>query len=134
MWIPFHLYALLTVSHRFFQLVTLNAIRNCIKAYVMGFSGSISSGEWYRFGKYNDGQFDFYPSLFIQPLRAQLQLQEMLCHSQLFIEYVNRKECASREIAELSKSDVGKFIAAFVYFHWRRRKRIAAKELKDSLG
>jgi hypothetical protein len=60
-------------------------------------------------------------------MREQLQLQEMLCHSQLFIEYVNNEERKSKEIAKLSRSDDGKFIAEFVYFHWLRRKRNASK-------
>lgn len=112
------------------ELVTLNGIRNCINAYVRGFAGAITTSNegWRQYGKYSkDGKFDFYPSLFINPMREQLQLQEMLCHSQLFIEYVNRKERDSKEIAKLSRSDEGKFIAAFVYFHWRRRKRNASK-------
>mmetsp|Transcript_19015 Transcript_19015/g.24283 ORF Transcript_19015/g.24283 Transcript_19015/m.24283 type:complete len:205 (+) Transcript_19015:3-617(+) len=111
-------------------LVTLDAIRNGIKAYVKGFAGDIalSNDGWRQYGKYNENeQFDFYPSLFINPIGEQLKLQEMLCHSQLFVEYVNRKERDSKETAELSKSDVGRFIATFVYFHWRRRKRIESK-------
>ncbi|KAL7435653.1 hypothetical protein ACHAXM_004867 [Skeletonema potamos] len=111
------------------ELVTLNAIRNRINAYVKGIAGTITSSNdgWRQYGEYKDGQFDFYPSLFINPMREQLQLQEMLCHSQLFIEYVNNEERKSKEIAKLSRSDDGKFIAEFVYFHWLRRKRNASK-------
>ena len=109
------------------QLVTLNAIRKGIKVYMKGFTGAISSSNdgWRQYGQYQGGQFAFYPSLFIDPLSQQLQLQEMVCHSQLFIEFVDNKERASKEIAELSRSGVAQFIADFVYFHWRRRKRIA---------
>jgi hypothetical protein len=90
----------------------------------------LSNDGWRQYGKYNKNeQFDFYPSLFINAIGEQLKLQEMLCYSQLFVEYVNRKERDSMETAELSKSDVdvGRFIATFVYFHWRRRKRIKSK-------
>jgi hypothetical protein len=121
-----HLYAFMfIILTPIVQLVTLNAIRNCIKDYVKGFTGSISSSNdgWRQYGKYEqNGQFAFYPSLFIAPLTQQLRLQEMMCHSQLFIEYVDKIENASKETG----SDVARFIADFVYFHWRRRKRIVS--------
>ena len=123
-----HLYAFTFISLTpTIQLVTLNAIRNCIKDYVTGFTGSISSSNegWRQYGKYEqNGQFAFYPSLFIAPLTQQLHLQEMMCHSQLFIEYVDKKERASA--SKETSSDVARFIADFVYFHWRRRKRIVS--------
>lgn len=104
------------------EVVTLNALKSLIRGHIQSFVGDISE-RWRYYGNCSDGVFDFYPSLYIQPLRQQLQLIEMMSHSQLFIEFVDKQQSDSETTKKALKGDAGIFIAAWIYIHRRRRKR-----------
>ena len=118
------------------ELVTLTATRRLIKSFVKNFAGEIASRPdgWQNYGEYakedKGGSFDFYPSMFIEPLRqqleSQLQLQDMMAHSQLFVEFVDQRRRSFVNQRELAKGDVGQFIAYWIYHHWELRKMMKA--------
>lgn len=117
---------------------TIDSIRGGIGQFLKGLAADVATGNgWKNYGKYDEGNtFHFYPSIFIKrrkehhesvllfmqeqinSFESRLQFQEMLAHSQLFIEYVDekRKESLSRETVE-------KYIASWVYCHWTIKKR-----------
>ena len=105
------------------EIVTLRAIRRLIREHITTYAGDIVS-HWQHYGKYKEGAFDFYPSLFTEPLRkqaeARIQMQDMMAHSQLFLEFVDQQQKASTSTGE---SREHKFIAAWIYIHWQRKKR-----------
>lgn len=108
------------------EIVTLNALRNLIRHHVTSYAGDIEK-KWRQYGKYNKaGTFDFYPSLFIEPIRehseSQLQLQEMMAHSQLFVEFVDQQQKDSATKMNKRKGDI-MFISTWIYIHWRRKKK-----------
>lgn len=105
------------------EIITLNAIRNLILQHITKFAGDVAD-RWRSYGKYTDGMFDFYPSLFIEPLRQQteskLRVQEMMSHSQLFVEFVDQRQKSSTNMDSF-KRERARFIAAWVFAHWKRK-------------
>jgi len=108
------------------EIVTLHNVCSCVKGHIRKFFGDVSD-KWQEYGKYTNGTFDFYPSLLTEDLRrqseSQLQLLEMMSHSQLFVEYVDERQKATASTLENCRGDVGKFIAAWIYIHWKRKSR-----------
>jgi len=113
-------------------VVAIRAVKSLIESHMTSFSGDISS-NWQNYGDLrhsDDGQtFEFYPSKFIEPLRLQLesrlQLQEMMYHSQLFIEYVDERRKLHLSRQELAKrDDVGVFLALWIWCRWKLRKKL----------
>ena len=57
---------------------------------------------WQRYGRKNgtNGEFDFYPEMFLAPRRAELAFQEGLVHTQLFCSFLDDKrsgyECRTK--------------------------------------
>lgn len=99
------------------------------------FAGDIGSTPdgWQRYGIHLGGEddsdigdFAFYPSLFVKPLReqmeAQLQLQQMMAHSQLFVEYVSGKRRTWKSRQDMARGEIGQFIATWIFERWRQRK------------
>lgn len=113
-------------------VVAIRAVKNLIESHMTSFSGDIA-WNWQSYGDLrhgNDGQtFEFYPSRFIEPLRLQLEsrlrLQEMMSHSQLFIEYVDERRKLYLSRQELAKrDDVGVFLALWIWCRWKLRKKL----------
>lgn len=117
------------------ELVTANAINKLMRRHVLGFVGD-TANNWQEYGSYKNNNFDFYPSMFIEPLRreteSQLQLQEMCSHSQLFIEFVGHQQKIAEARVKMIKGEVGSFIAAWIYVHWRRHQRRENSLLRDA--
>jgi hypothetical protein len=99
--------------------------------FLFSYAGEIASTAdgWQRFGIYTGGEdddFAFYPRLFAKPLRegmeAELQIKEMMSHSQLFIEFVAEKRRIWKSRQEMASGEVGKFIAEWIYEQRMMRK------------
>lgn len=54
--------------------------------------GMLETGGWRKYGLINQSskQFEFYPEMFIDPLRARLAFQEGVVHTQLFVSLMDR--------------------------------------------
>ncbi len=113
-------------------VVAIRAAKSLIESHMTSFSGDIAR-NWQNYGEFrhdNDGQtFEFYPAMFIEPLRRQLesrlQFQEMMAHSQLFIEYVDERRKWHLRRQELAKrDDVGLFLALWIWRRWKLRKKL----------
>ena len=108
------------------EIEVIDSIRNVIGEFLEKLAGNIAKQDgWRRYGNEKDGEFSFYPSLFTKRLKEQmkslerrLQFQEMMSHSQLFIEFVDakRKESILRE-------EVGAILANWIYQKWRVKKQ-----------
>jgi len=98
-----------------------------------GLAGNIAKNPfgWKSYGKYNDAMdtFDFYPSLFVDSLRKQLQLLtfrlqylEMMAYSQLFVEFVDVQRRTSLA-QSAAKKTIGKMVR-----DWKRRRSSLCSE------
>mmetsp|Transcript_28602 Transcript_28602/g.58742 ORF Transcript_28602/g.58742 Transcript_28602/m.58742 type:complete len:95 (+) Transcript_28602:126-410(+) len=85
------------------------------------------SDAWQQYGEFNEatGTFDFCPDKFIQPLKDrmifQIQFQEMMAHTQLFVGYVEELQKAHESRGDLLSGPAAKFIAQWLVLHWRRK-------------
>lgn len=81
---------------------------------------SDSPDAWQQYGEFNEatGTFDFCPDKFIQPLKYQIQFQEAMTHTQLFVGYVEELQLAHKKRSHLLSGPAAKFIARWVEFHW----------------
>mmetsp|Transcript_15773 Transcript_15773/g.22653 ORF Transcript_15773/g.22653 Transcript_15773/m.22653 type:complete len:485 (+) Transcript_15773:387-1841(+) len=92
-----------------------------IERHLRGMSGLVGRCRdgWRHYGKFNanSNNFEFYPSLFVEPLRAKLQFQEMMAQTQLFVGYVDK-----RRIDDLTEDSIrkvkGVYIANWIYTRW----------------
>ena len=101
------------------ESLTLQSLKSIIKQHLQSFSGPLLEhpDTWKLFGDFNDitGTFDFSPDKFLQPLKDQmifqLQFQEMMTHTQLFVGFVEeiQRYCETRD--EMLFSDQAQFIA-----------------------
>jgi len=115
------------------ELSTIDAIRRVIFEYLKGLAGNIAKNPfgWKSYGKYNDAMdtFDFYPSLFVDSLKKQLQLLtfrlqylEMMAYSQLFVEFVDVQRRTSLA-QSAAKKTIGKMVR-----DWKRRRSSLCSE------
>jgi hypothetical protein len=58
------------------------------------FCGSVidDPSSWRRFLKYSSrsGEEEFYPEYFMEPLRTQLEFQDAIAHTQLFVSLMDK--------------------------------------------
>merc|ERR1712086_433243 len=79
---------------------------------------------WRQYGEFNEaiGAYDFCPDKFIQPLKDhmifQIQFQEMMAHTQLFLGYVEGLQLAHEKQNLSLSGPAAKLIARWVEFHW----------------
>merc|ERR1712071_353157 len=95
-------------------------MRNLIKEHFLAL-GCISQKKpdsFKDFGQFDPdtGEFDFYPEKLLEPLRAQLEFQEAMISTQLFLSYIEEK----KNNFDLLEGQSAIFIADWLYFHWKR--------------
>jgi hypothetical protein len=65
-----------------------------IKRFNYGFCGCVISdpGSWKRFLRHSQrtGEDEFYPEYFMEPLRNQLEFQDAIVHTQLFVSFMDK--------------------------------------------
>jgi hypothetical protein len=76
-------------------LRSLTSILARVHAYNSSLCGEVLTqpGGWRNFGVLNSHtqQFEFLPELFLEPLKANLRLQESVIHTQLFVSFVDEQ-------------------------------------------
>mmetsp|Transcript_37668 Transcript_37668/g.112823 ORF Transcript_37668/g.112823 Transcript_37668/m.112823 type:complete len:584 (-) Transcript_37668:22-1773(-) len=109
------------------ESVAVSSATKAIEHYHTNLTADLaSSGKgWQRYGQYNTamGFFEFHPTWFINPRRAELRFQEALAGTQLFLGYVDSRRQQQLNVEELRSSDSAKFLSAWIYFRWTIRKR-----------
>jgi len=111
------------------ESLTLRKIKNVIKKHMAQFTMGLSdkADAWQQYGEFNEatGTFDFCPDKFIQPLKDrmifQIQFQEMMAHTQLFVGYVEELQLAHEKRSNLLSGPAAKFIASWVELHWHMK-------------
>ena len=111
------------------ESLTLRRIKSVIKAHMSQFTMGLSDkpDAWQQYGEFNEatGTFDFCPDKFIQPLKDrmifQIQFQEMMAHTQLFVGYVEELQLAHEERSKLLTGPAAKFVARWIELHWHAR-------------
>ena len=123
------------------ESLTLQSMKSIIKQHLQSFAGPLLEhpDTWKLFGDFNDttGTFDFSPDKFLQPLKDQmifqLQFQEMMAHTQLFVGFVEdmQRYCETRD--EMLVSDQAQFIADWLSFRWIFFNKKKSAELSLSI-
>mmetsp|Transcript_31581 Transcript_31581/g.64889 ORF Transcript_31581/g.64889 Transcript_31581/m.64889 type:complete len:1488 (-) Transcript_31581:142-4605(-) len=111
------------------ESLTLRKIKVVIRKHLSQFTMGLhdKSDAWQQYGEFNEatGTFDFCPDKFIQPLKDrmifQIQFQEMMAHTQLFVGYVEELQKAHESRGDLLSGPAAKFIAQWLVLHWRRK-------------
>ena len=108
------------------ESLTLKRVKALIKKHLSQFTMGLNDkpDAWQQYGEFNEhtGAFDFCPDKFIQPLKDrmifQIQFQEMMTHTQLFVGYVEELQKAHEKRSKLLSGHAAQFIASWVEFHW----------------
>jgi hypothetical protein len=106
------------------ESLTLRKIKAVIKRHLSQFTVALTDkpDAWQQCGEFNEGTFDFSPDKFIQPLKDrmifQIQFQEMMAHTQLFVGYVEELQLSYEKRKELLIGPAAEFIARWVELHW----------------
>lgn len=111
------------------ESLTLRKIKDVIKRHMSQFTMGLSDkpDAWQQYGEFNEGTgtFDFCPDKFIQPLKDrmifQIQFQEMMAHTQLFVGYVEELQLAHEKRSNLLSGPAAKFISRWVELHWHAK-------------
>ena len=94
-----------------------------VKEYNTALCGDILSSPlgWKKYGAYSEisRNFEFVPQWFTEPLRNKLQLQDALCHTQMFVTLVDQQ----KELYD-EKNFYGRLIADWVYYKYYLKARI----------
>ena len=104
-----------------------------IKDYLGSLSCSLSRPDGYKqFGILDPStnEFDFYPDKFLEPLRAQLQFQEAMISTQLFLSYIEDK----KNHLDLLEGNAAILIANWLQFRWHLRKRKATRLKHETIS
>ena len=108
------------------ESLTLRKIREVIKRHLSQFTVGLTDkpDAWHQYGEFNEsaGTFDFSPDKFIQPLKDrmifQIQFQEMMAHTQLFVGYVEELQLSHEKRIELLSGPAAELIARWIESHW----------------
>ena len=108
------------------ESLTLQKIKEVIKRHISQFTVGLADkpDAWQQYGEFNEaaGTFDFSPDKFIQPLKDrmifQIQFQEMMAHTQLFVGYVEELQLSHEKRREILVGPAAEFIARWVELHW----------------
>jgi len=72
----------------------LRILLAAIQRYNFRFCGCVidEPGSWRRFLKHSSrtGEEEFYPEYFMEPLRTQLEFQDAIAHTQLFVSLMDK--------------------------------------------
>lgn len=113
------------------ESLTLGKVKKVIKKHLSQFTMGLNDkpDAWQQYGEFNQhtGAFDFCPDKFIQPLKDrmifQIQFQEMMTHTQLFVGYVEELQIAHEKRSVLLSGPQAQFIARWVELHWAKYSR-----------
>lgn len=113
------------------ESLTLGKVKKVIKKHLSQFTMGLNDkpDAWQQYGEFNQhtGAFDFCPDKFIQPLKDrmifQIQFQEMMTHTQLFVGYVEELQVAHEKRSILLSGHHAQFIARWVELHWAKYSR-----------
>jgi len=113
------------------ESLTLRKVKALIKKHLSQFTMGLNDkpDAWQQYGAFNEhtGAFDFSPDKFIQPLKDrmifQIQFQEMMTHTQLFVGYVEELQKAHEKRSNLLSGHAAQFIARWVELHWTNYSR-----------
>mmetsp|Transcript_30888 Transcript_30888/g.92593 ORF Transcript_30888/g.92593 Transcript_30888/m.92593 type:complete len:439 (-) Transcript_30888:205-1521(-) len=111
------------------ECVTLRSVSSIIKEKWTSLAGDIAlvRNGWRRCGKlskrHSPGSFNFFPDRFIDPLRAQLDFQEAMVTTQLFVGYVDARRRQQLRSHQMKGGLAGIYIANWVWVKWRTKKR-----------
>lgn len=105
-------------------------MKSVFKKHLQTLTASLTthSEAWKQCGDFNEetNTFDFDPSKFVQPLKDQLmfqiQFQEMMAHTQLFVGFVEELQHCGEQRMELLNGVEALFIAEWLKFRWRKVK------------
>lgn len=108
------------------ESLTLQKIKIVVKDHMAQFTVGLRDKPepWRQYGEFNEaiGAYDFCPDKFIQPLKDhmifQIQFQEMMAHTQLFLGYVEGLQLAHEKQNLSLSGPAAKLIARWVEFHW----------------
>ena len=108
------------------ESLTLQKIKEVIKRHISQFTVGLADkpDAWQQYGEFNEaaGTFDFSPDKFIQPLKDrmifQIQFQEMMAHTQLFVGYVEELQLSHEKRRDILSGPAAEFIAQWVELHW----------------
>jgi hypothetical protein len=112
------------------ESLTLCKIKNVIKRHLSQFTMALTDrpDAWQQYGEFNEATrtFDFCPDRFIQPLKDrmifQIQFQEMMAHTQLFVGYVEELQRAHEKRSDLLAGPAAQYIFRWVKLRWHARK------------
>jgi hypothetical protein len=101
-----------TIDHIFVQqylpekiLKQINLLLVRIKDYNYHFCGNLLSNcyDWNRFLKINEktNVEEFYPNLFLEPIRMKLEFQESIVHTQMFVSFMDRLRKESQMLNQI---------------------------------
>jgi len=113
------------------ESLTLKKVKALIKKHLSQFTMGLNDkpDAWQQYGEFNKhtGAFDFSPDKFIQPLKDrmifQIQFQEMMTHTQLFVGYVEELQKVHEKRSNLLSGHAAQFIARWVELHWTNYMR-----------
>ena len=108
------------------ESLTLRKVKALIKKHLSQYTMGLNDkpDAWQQYGEFNQhtGAFDFSPDKFIQPLKDrmifQIQFQEMMTHTQLFVGYVEELQKAHEKRSHLLSGHAAQYIARWVELHW----------------
>jgi cGMP-dependent protein kinase len=108
------------------ESLTLQKIKEVIRKHISQFTVGLTDrpDAWQQYGEFNEsaGTFDFSPDKFIQPLKDrmifQIQFQEMMAHTQLFVGYVEELQLSHEKRNELLSGPAAEVIARWIESHW----------------
>uniref|UniRef100_A0A7S4J9G5 cGMP-dependent protein kinase n=1 Tax=Odontella aurita TaxID=265563 RepID=A0A7S4J9G5_9STRA len=114
-----------------YESLTLQSMKSVIKKHLQTLTASLTAqpDAWKQCGDFNEEKntFDFDPSKFVQPLKDQLmfqiQYQEMMAHTQLFVGFVEELQNFGERRTELLVGEEALFIANWLSFRWRKFKQ-----------
>mmetsp|Transcript_15455 Transcript_15455/g.24060 ORF Transcript_15455/g.24060 Transcript_15455/m.24060 type:complete len:282 (+) Transcript_15455:1-846(+) len=120
------------------ESVTLHSVSHSFEQHFVRYCGDLATtgNAWKRYGTIDvkTGNFNFYPAWFMNPIRADQFFHEALVHTQLFVGYVDERRRNQMEVDEMRKSEVGIFIANWIYEKWNVRKKHVFNEFVKRRG
>jgi len=99
----------------------VNDILNLIHGYNKKLCGDLTNPTgWRSYGAMNSstGEFEFYPQWFMEPLELQVQFQEQVIHTQMFVSFMDKQR-----IAYTSKAAYRQFIGDWLSYRMKLRKK-----------
>ena len=99
----------------------VNDILTLIHDYNKKLCGDLTNPTgWRSYGAMNSstGEFEFYPQWFMEPLELQVQFQEQVIHTQMFVSFMDKQR-----MSYTSKSTYRQFIGDWLAFRMKLRNK-----------